>query len=88
MTRMKLLLSSLAVAAFALVGSSLYATGGCFGVLLPDPDHEDKVTLCHFTGSESNPFEINEVAEPALAHHADHHGDCWRFFGGPTICIP
>jgi hypothetical protein len=88
MTKMKLLLSSLAVAAFAIVGSSLYATGGCFGVALPEPEHENKVTLCHFTSSETNPFVINEVAESALDNHVDHHGDCWRFFGGPTICVP
>ena len=88
MTKMKLLLSGLAVSSLALVGSSLYATGGCFGVALPEPDHEDKVTLCHFTGSESNPFVINEVAQSALEHHADHHGECWRFSGGVTTCIP
>jgi hypothetical protein len=85
---MKLLLSSLAVAAFAIAGSSLYATGGCFGVALPEPGHQNKVTLCHFTGSASNPFVINEVARSALVHHVGHHGDCWRFFGGATICLP
>ena len=86
MTKMKLLLSGLAVSALALVGSSLYAMGDCASQVLPDPSNENKATLCHFTGSEDNPFVINEVAAPAVQPHGDHHGDCWKFFGVATVC--
>ena len=87
MTKMKLLLSGLAVSALALVGSSLYAMGDCASQVLPDPSNENKATLCHFTGSEDNPFVINEVAAPSVQSHGDHHGDCWKFFGVPQVCI-
>ena len=88
MTKMKLLFGGLVISAFALIGSSLSAMGDCASQVLPDPSNENKATLCHFTGSEDNPFVINEVAAAAVDSHADHHGDCWRFDGGPTICVP
>jgi hypothetical protein len=35
----------------------------------------DKVRICHFTGSESNPYEILEVSGDASAQHGANHGD-------------
>jgi len=55
---------------------------------LPDPTNHSKVMLCHFTGSDSNPFNINEVSQSALLSHLDHHGDCYKLFGQLQVCIP
>ena len=60
----------------------------CFEISLSDPDNEDKVSLCHFTGSASNPVVLNEVSASAASHHFDHHGDCYKFFGEAQVCIP
>jgi hypothetical protein len=54
--------------------------------LLPPPPTEDRVTLCHFTGSPSNPFVINQPSLSAAESHAGHHGDCVKFFNGTVIC--
>jgi hypothetical protein len=61
---------------------------GCGAITLPDPTNPNKVTLCHFTGSDGNPFIINEVSASAAGSHSDHHGDCVRPSGGPTVCVP
>src|SRR5215203_2532486 len=80
----------LAVALMAMVGGTVSAmpppAEGCGAIELPDPDNSNKVTLCHFTGSDSNPFVINEVSASAADAHSDHHGDCVRPDGGPTVC--
>jgi hypothetical protein len=60
----------------------------CAGVVLPLPSNESKATLCHFTGSDGNPFVINEVGASAVNSHTTHHGDCFRFFSGETVCVP
>jgi hypothetical protein len=83
----------LALALVAIVGGTLSAMPpgelfGCAVITLPDPDNPNKVTLCHFTGSDGNPFIINEVSESAATSHSDHHGDCVRPDGGPTVCVP
>jgi hypothetical protein len=79
----------LAVALLATIGGSVSAmtppTTGCEGEVLPDPSRENKVTLCHFTGSESNPFVINEVSASAADAHTGHHGDCVND-GNSTVC--
>jgi hypothetical protein len=82
----------LAVALTAIVGGTVSAMPpdpvGC-AVLgeLPEPEHSNKVTLCHFTGSDSNPFIINEVSASAADSHSDHHGDCSRAAGELTVCV-
>ena len=82
----------LAVALAAVVGGTVSAMPpdpvGCAAITLPDPDNPNKVTLCHFTGSDGNPFIVNEVSASAAASHSDHHGDCVRPDGGPTVCVP
>ena len=60
----------------------------CEAAVLPEPSNPNKVTLCHFTGSDGNPFVINEVSASAAASHADHHGDCQNPADGPTVCVP
>jgi len=54
--------------------------------LLPPPPNDNKVTLCHFTGSDGNPFVINQPSLSAADNHAGHHGDCVRFFNGTIMC--
>lgn len=80
----------LAVALAAFVGGTVSATPppetGCAEVTLPDPTHPNKVTLCHFTGSDGNPFIINEVSASAAASHQGHHGDCVND-GTTTSCF-
>ncbi len=79
-----------ALAALVLMPSSGMAIhfNGCQDILpLPDPSNPAKYTLCHFTGSDSNPFVINEVSFSAVSAHTSHHGDCYRAFGGPDICF-
>jgi len=62
----------------------------CRDTTLSAPKNANKVTLCHFTGSDSNPFIINEVAVSASNSHLlnpDHHGDCGRFGNGALVCV-
>ena len=62
----------------------------CRDAVLPIPGNLSKVTLCHFTGSDSNPFIINEVSVSGAASHLlnpDHHGDCGRFGNGTLLCV-
>ncbi len=35
----------------------------------------DKVTICHFTGSASNPYNIITISTSALNQHVANHGD-------------
>lgn len=56
--------------------------------LLPPPDNDGHVRLCHFTGSGSNPFVINQPSVSAWETHQFHHGDCVRFFDNSLICNP
>jgi len=36
---------------------------------------QDKVTICHFTGSETNPYNIITISTNALDQHVANHGD-------------
>jgi hypothetical protein len=54
--------------------------------LLPIPSNARHVTLCHFTGSDSNPFVINQPSLSAAETHAGHHDDCVRYFDGTVQC--
>jgi hypothetical protein len=54
--------------------------------LLPPPPNENKVTLCHFTGSDGNPFVINQPSISAALTHTGHHDDCARYFDGTIVC--
>ena len=61
---------------------------GCISIDLPEPGNPNKVTLCHFTGSGSNPFVVNEVSSSAASQHFGHHGDCVNPTGpSNTICF-
>lgn len=66
----------------------------CADITLPEPKNSSKVTLCHFTGSDSNPFIINEVSVSGAESHLlnpDHHGDCGNYGadvnGGIVLCV-
>ncbi len=96
--RMLVISSALAVV-LALVLASALAVAPALANLPPTtcveviagaelPPTANKVTLCHFTGSDGNPFVINTVSLSAWATHVDHHGDCWKFFDGSTGCAP
>ena len=54
--------------------------------LLPLPPNAARVTLCHFTGSDGNPFVINQPSLSAALTHAGHHDDCVRYFDGSVQC--
>ena len=54
--------------------------------LLPIPPNANRVTLCHFTGPDGNPFVINQPSLSAALTHAGHHGDCVRYFDGTLQC--
>jgi hypothetical protein len=62
---------------------------GCAAIAdeIPIPGNPNKVTLCHFTGSDSNPFVINEVSDNAAESHGTHHGDCVRRGDGTLTCF-
>lgn len=60
----------------------------------PDADNK-KVTFCHATGSESNPYVKIETSVMAFynAGHIDHEGDIWEAFSyvtnkGETVNVP
>jgi hypothetical protein len=62
---------------------------GCAAISIPEPSNPNKVTLCHFTGSDDNPFVINEVSSSAADSHSGHHGDCVNPTGADnTVCVP
>lgn len=60
------------------------------------PSADNKmVTLCHATGSESNPYTKITISVKAFyqAGHIDHQGDIWDAFtyttvGGETVTVP
>jgi hypothetical protein len=91
MSHRKPLLGGLLVLTVAgMVGVTAWASPpsvGCAAIELPAPSNPNKVTLCHFTGSDGNPFVVNEVSASAAASHSDHHGDCVRPSGGTTVCV-
>lgn len=79
----------LLAAALVVPGSALAGPPtSCADVTLGNPSSDKKVTLCHFTGSATNPFNVNEVSLSALDSHLGHHGDCYKKFDEPTVCIP
>jgi LPXTG-motif cell wall-anchored protein len=60
----------------------------------PDADNK-KVTLCHATSSETNPYNLITVSVNAFynAGHIDHEGDIWEAFsyttkGGDVVNVP
>ncbi len=36
---------------------------------------QDKVTICHFTGSATNPYTVITISTNALDQHVAEHGD-------------
>jgi len=79
------------IGAFALSGPvSARQKKTCVDLDLPEPGNPKKVTLCHFTGSDSNPFIINEVSQSGADSHLlnpDHHGDCGRYGDNTLVCV-
>lgn len=59
-----------------IIGASVLALAlvGITPALVANATPAAKVAICHATGSQSNPWELIEVAEPALAAH-EGHGD-------------
>ena len=88
----KLILGLVAVilAALAVVGLS----GAAMATGNPSADNK-KVTLCHATGSQTNPYVKIEVSVMAFynAGHVDHANDIYNSFtyttkGGQTVTVP
>jgi len=67
--RKKVLATAFAIAMLAGIGSPLLATGAA------DAKPADKVTICHATHSEKNPFVIITVSENAANAHDNHQDD-------------
>lgn len=61
---------SLALGALFLAASA----GSALADITPDPNSH-KTTICHSTGSTSNPFVVITVDNNSLDKHADHHED-------------
>jgi hypothetical protein len=57
----------------------------CFDIVLADPSSANKVSLCHFTGGTN--FVLNEPSISAFTPHTSHHGDCYKKFGEPQVCV-
>src|SRR5206468_1896234 len=62
---MKRILATAGILGLALVGSTAPALAG----------PADKITICHATGSESNPYTEITISENALKGHDGHQGD-------------
>ena len=70
---MKRILATAGVAGIALIGVTAPANAGDKG-----DDNDKKVSICHATGSESNPYAHITVSENAVngnGGHASHEGD-------------
>jgi hypothetical protein len=84
----------LGLAMVGMAGATVLATDppppptGCASITLPEPTNPNKVVLCHFTSSGSNPFVVNEVSDSAAETHFGHHGDCVNPPGDSnTVCF-
>ena len=81
-----------AVLSLGIAAAPATATGGGHN----DPPAENKkVTLCHATSSETNPYNKIEVSVAAFynAGHIDHEDDIWEAFsyttkGGDVVNVP
>ena len=73
-------LGVLAAAVLAAVSLVVGATSAAGVLVPPDPNVEvDKVTICHRTNANTNPYVINEpAAEGDVEGHADHTGPVWN----------
>lgn len=67
---MKRILATLGVTGLALLGATAPATAGG-----DDGEDDHMVTICHATGSESNPYEEITVDWHAVKAHHSQHGD-------------
>jgi hypothetical protein len=81
-----ILLGITAAPAAAMPPDPTTCTEAAAGGLLEVPPSDKKVTLCHFTGSDGNPFVINQPSASAAETHAGHHDDCVRYFDGHIQC--
>lgn len=50
-------------------------TGGAIASRRADAAPAPKVTICHFTSSQTNPYEIITISSNALEQHQTNHGD-------------
>ena len=57
----------------------------CFSIVLENPSGPNKVSLCHFTGGTN--IVLNEPSLSALDPHTTHHGDCYKKFNEPQVCV-
>lgn len=90
MKKMLMLITAAVLGLLAFAGPASATGGG------DNPSSENKkVTLCHATSSETNPYNKIEVSVNAFynAGHIDHEGDIWEAFsyvtnGGETVNVP
>jgi hypothetical protein len=81
---MKKLILALVAAMFGLV--ALSGTASATGGHGDPPAENKKVTLCHATGSQTNPYTKITVSVSAFyqAGHVNHNGDIWEAFSYTT----
>lgn len=80
----------------AMMFVAVFALAGPASATYPKPDADNKkVTICHATGSSSNPYTKNEISVKAFyqSGHIDHANDIWASFtytteGGQTVTVP
>ncbi|VXB48875.1 exported hypothetical protein [Arthrobacter sp. 9AX] len=65
---MKRILAVIGVSGLALLGATAPAVAG------DDEESDHKITICHATGSESNPYVSVTVDKHSLKGHLDEHG--------------
>ena len=71
------------LASLVAAGALVFALAGVATATQPDPDH--KVTICHRTASDTNPYNFISIDEVALDTHLDngkgHPGREWKSDG-------
>jgi ABC-type sugar transport system substrate-binding protein len=63
------------------LGSLAAAMAAFFALTGPAAGGADKVTICHFTSSVTNPYVVITISRSALAKHFGHHGDVYAVNG-------
>ena len=78
---MKRILATAGIAGIALIGVTAPASAG-------DKDGDKKVSICHATGSESNPYVHITVSENAANGHDGHAGHAGDLIPAPASGCP
>src|SRR4029453_8687355 len=78
---MKRILATAGIAGIALIGVTAPANAG-------DKDNDKKISICHATGSESNPYVHITVSENAGNGHGGHASHAGGLIPAPACGCP